>query len=1142
MNRLIGLLVLLTISIAGFSQPGSLSGSAIKSKVQDTTTLTFPVGYGVIYWNNSTSKWMMCDAGGTNCREVGTGTGGGASQRYSFPPVIYTTNRTIDFSDTTKTVVMNATSGDIELHIPADATTDFSHGQFIPIIFFGNNDLTVISDGAAVVSSTSGTLVIPASSDTVYLSLQKINTNSWLLSAPSPPYIPTMQQVSEQGSTATITTPFNVTTSGGFNIQHSNGGTSGYVISNDVNTDLMWDNGTQSGRLLMDVNGNRFSGSSAFTFTPTATHAGFNFGSLAGNPSSPTNGQAWYNSLTNELIARINGANVALGAGGGGTTTNPVTFNNGGAGAASGTTFDGSVARTISYNTIGAQPTITFGTGVLTALGVNIGSAGAPVLFDGALGTPSSGTLTNATGLQPTTGIVGWPSNASGVLTNNGSGTLSWTNPSGTGDVVGPASATDGVPALFDGTTGKLIKNSTPTGTGNPVMQTSPALSGTPTAPTAAAQDSSLTISNTAWVQSNALSLGSSKFLPTRASYNAYPLISVGTGQAPIEILNLGNDLSNTEDRNFITNVIARRIGSLVLGGNIKFNEAANRFEYYMSTASSYGSDWVEIGREGINVMSVPQGTHPYQHPVGMQFSVRNDLRSTSSSYTYVNQFMSPAVAVYESTASGLAQWTDTGGTQPMFLAMSEEAKGSGGALGNYFQAESHGSSYGGFRFISSNGTHASPSNSSTAKKVGSVYSTPYGGAYRRTAEMSFTTRGTVSGSAVGQSIEFSTSPDTDANLTERFRITEDGLLTSKTAPARFENSSVSAIPSYSAFATFTVAPSTSTVGQVQQVSTSTGGLRVIGLGTTSTASTAIPMMLTGILGATAPTAPAIRLQSLKHNGTTSATDLSAGEVHTSWANNATEIAKLYAEGYLVSGRVNTGRLTLTTATTNTDASAPYIDPASNNMRLFARPGSSGSTFAFVTHTANFDATTTSSTTSFISLGGFTFNPSSGTNTFTGTLVSPTINTTGTYAGKFIGHDYNPTLTSTTGLDHVAAVYRSGRVGIGVAASPVSTFDVDGSIGVDITSTSTDITLDVTHHTVIVDASGASRTITLPTAASSARRVYVIKKSDSSINTVTIDGNGSETIDGATTNVISIQYAGKIIQSDGTNWYVVGSF
>lgn len=38
------------------------------------------------------------------------------------------------------------------------------------------------------------------------------------------------------------------------------------------------------------------------------------------------------------------------------------------------------------------------GAGVATALGVNVGSAGAFVAFDGALGTPSSGTVTNLTG------------------------------------------------------------------------------------------------------------------------------------------------------------------------------------------------------------------------------------------------------------------------------------------------------------------------------------------------------------------------------------------------------------------------------------------------------------------------------------------------------------------------------------------------------------------------------------------------------------------------------------------------------------------------------------------------------------------------------------------------------------------------
>jgi hypothetical protein len=47
----------------------------------------------------------------------------------------------------------------------------------------------------------------------------------------------------------------------------------------------------------------------------------------------------------------------------------------------------------------GAAPaTTTTGTGVLTALGANVGAAGAFVTFNGVLGTPSSGTVTNLTG------------------------------------------------------------------------------------------------------------------------------------------------------------------------------------------------------------------------------------------------------------------------------------------------------------------------------------------------------------------------------------------------------------------------------------------------------------------------------------------------------------------------------------------------------------------------------------------------------------------------------------------------------------------------------------------------------------------------------------------------------------------------
>ena len=69
-----------------------------------------------------------------------------------------------------------------------------------------------------------------------------------------------------------------------------------------------------------------------------------------------------------------------------------------------------------------APSTITTGVGVITALGVNTGSAGAFVVNGGALGTPSSGTLTNATGLPISTGVSGLGTGvATALAVNTGS-------------------------------------------------------------------------------------------------------------------------------------------------------------------------------------------------------------------------------------------------------------------------------------------------------------------------------------------------------------------------------------------------------------------------------------------------------------------------------------------------------------------------------------------------------------------------------------------------------------------------------------------------------------------------------------------------------------------------------------------------
>jgi len=78
------------------------------------------------------------------------------------------------------------------------------------------------------------------------------------------------------------------------------------------------------------------------------------------------------------------------------------------------------------------------GTGVVTALGVNTGSAGAFVVNGGVLGTPSSGTLTYATGLPISTGVSGLGSGVATFLATPSSANLAAavTNETGSGNLV----------------------------------------------------------------------------------------------------------------------------------------------------------------------------------------------------------------------------------------------------------------------------------------------------------------------------------------------------------------------------------------------------------------------------------------------------------------------------------------------------------------------------------------------------------------------------------------------------------------------------------------------------------------------------------------------------------------------------------
>lgn len=122
------------------------------------------------------------------------------------------------------------------------------------------------------------------------------------------------------------------------------------------------------------------------------------------------------------------------------------------------------------------------------------------------------------------------------------------------------------------------------------------------------------------------------------------------------------------------------------------------------------------------------------------------------------------------------------------------------------------------------------------------------------------------------------------------------------------------------------------------------------------------------------------------------------------------------------------------------------------------------------------------------------------------------------------------TSTSSTNTERME-ITGTGNVGIG-NINPNSTFEVNGSIGYSITTTSSNITLDATHHTIVLN-SGSTSTVTLPAAAAgNARRIYIIVNQTSAARTISSYksfANANTTTIAATSSIT--------LQSDGTNWY-----
>lgn len=71
----------------------------------------------------------------------------------------------------------------------------------------------------------------------------------------------------------------------------------------------------------------------------------------------------------------------------------------------------------------------------------------------------------------------------------------------------------------------------------------------------------------------------------------------------------------------------------------------------------------------------------------------------------------------------------------------------------------------------------------------------------------------------------------------------------------------------------------------------------------------------------------------------------------------------------------------------------------------------------------------------------------------------------------------------------------------------------------------------------VIDCTTGTFTVTLPTAVGIVGQYFIIKNSGTGV--VTIDANGTETIDGVLTKILAVQYESFTLLSDGTNWKVI---
>lgn len=376
----------------------------------------------------------------------------------------------------------------------------------------------------------------------------------------------------------------------------------------------------------------------------------------------------------------------------------------------------------------------------------------------------------------------------------------------------------------------------------------------------------------------------------------------------PIEVFHygkLGNPTGTELDRTLLPKGIVAINLSMNIVNNWQWDNAQSRAEPF---DTDFPMVAIENGGEGVLCHYTPPGGIPATsfHEITRFGGGVDGLSGVDPYTTYVpfSQFKTCIYACYSSSTTpppgtDEAWWGGTNNTlggqlNPLLWLRSEETKGTDHEFSRY-EINSSNASPAAFFFAKSRGTNQTKTAVSSGDVIGRLGWKAYDGdEYHQSAYMDVVAAATATNNVVPLDIRFLTSATNGASAAERLRIMNNGSIKAF-VPFRFELASVTGVPDYTAATSITPAINGSTLYNINQVSTASGGVNFVGF--TNVTAGGIPFVFRGIHGHTAPTAPAIILIGSKHNGTTNFADLAATEIVAQFRNNATVLTSVLGNG-----------------------------------------------------------------------------------------------------------------------------------------------------------------------------------------------------------------------------------------------------